>query len=132
MQSTPAGYYQNTGEGMPHYVEQLKAFRARNRCTYGTHIFPHDIRVKECGSSRTRIEQFVDGDLDARIDARVAPTRSTPHVRRYQFAGSTTLRAAKASRRCAPIAKTGTMSVASGATRLATTPPRVELMPSRY
>ena len=67
------GYYQNCGEGMPHYVEHLKAFRARTGCTYGTHIFPHDIRVKEWGSSRTRIEQFVESDLDARIDARVAP-----------------------------------------------------------
>ena len=58
---------------MPHYVEHLKAFRARARCTYGTHIFPHDIKVKEWGSSRTRIEQFVESDLDARINARVAP-----------------------------------------------------------
>jgi hypothetical protein len=29
--------------------------------------------VKEWGSSRTRIEQFVESNLDARIDARVAP-----------------------------------------------------------
>lgn len=58
---------------MPHYVEQLKAFRARTKCTYGTHIFPHDIRVREWGSSRTRIEQFVESDLDPRIDARIAP-----------------------------------------------------------
>ena len=67
------GYYQNCGEGMPHYVEHLKNFRMRTGCTYGTHIFPHDIRVREWGSSRTRIEQFVESDLDARIDARVAP-----------------------------------------------------------
>jgi hypothetical protein len=67
------GYYQNCGEGMPHYVEHLKAFRRRTGCAYGTHIFPHDVRVKEWGSSRTRIEQFVASDLDTRIDARVAP-----------------------------------------------------------
>jgi hypothetical protein len=67
------GFYQNCGEGMPHYVEHLKDFRRRTRCTYGSHIFPHDIRVREWGSSRTRIEQFVESDLDARPDARVAP-----------------------------------------------------------
>ena len=67
------GYYQNCGEGMPHYVEYLKEFRKRTGCTYGTHVFPHDIRVREWGSSRTRIEQFVESDLDPRIDARVAP-----------------------------------------------------------
>ena len=66
------GYYQNCGEGMPHYIEYLKAFRRRTGCTFGAHVFPHDVRVKEWGSSRTRIEQFVESDLDARIDARVA------------------------------------------------------------
>jgi hypothetical protein len=70
------GYYQNCGEGMPHYVEQLKVFRRRTGCTYKAHIFPHDVRVKEWGSSRTRLEQFVDSDLDPRIDARVAQRQS--------------------------------------------------------
>jgi phage terminase large subunit len=32
--------------------------------------------VKEWGSSRTRVEQFVDSDFDHRIDARVAPKLS--------------------------------------------------------
>jgi hypothetical protein len=70
------GYYQNCGEGMPHYIEHLKAFRRRTGCTFGTHVFPHDVRVKEWGSSRTRIEQFVESELDARIDARIAPRQS--------------------------------------------------------
>jgi hypothetical protein len=65
------GYYQNCGEGMPHYVEHLKDFRRRTGCTYGTHVLPHDIRVREWGSSRTRLEQFIYSDLDPRIDARV-------------------------------------------------------------
>jgi hypothetical protein len=66
------GYYQNCGEGMPHYIEHLKAFRNRTGCTFGSHVFPHDVKVREWGSSRTRIEQFVESDLDPRIDARVA------------------------------------------------------------
>jgi hypothetical protein len=70
------GYYQNCGEGMPHYVEHLKDFRRRTGCTYGTHVLPHDIRVREWGSSRTRLEQFIYSDLDPRIDARVAPRQS--------------------------------------------------------
>ena len=70
------GYYQNCGEGMPHYIEYLKAFRRRTGCVFGTHVFPHDVKVKEWGSSRTRIEQFVESDLDARIDARVAARQS--------------------------------------------------------
>jgi phage terminase large subunit len=39
-------------------------------------VLPFDIKVKEWGSSRTRIEQFVESDLDDRIDARVAPRQS--------------------------------------------------------
>jgi hypothetical protein len=70
------GYYQNCGEGMPHYVEHLKAFRRRTGCKFGLHVFPHDIRVREWGSSRTRMEQFVESDLDARIDARIAPKQA--------------------------------------------------------
>jgi phage terminase large subunit len=61
---------------MPHYIEHLKAFRRRMGCMFGTHVFPHDVRVKEWGSSRTRIEQFVESDLDARSDARVAPRQT--------------------------------------------------------
>jgi hypothetical protein len=70
------GYYENCGEGMPHYVEQLKAFRKRTSCTFGSHIFPHDVRVKEWGTARTRMEQFVDSGLDPRIDARMVKRHS--------------------------------------------------------
>jgi phage terminase large subunit len=45
-------------------------------CTYGVHVFPHDAKVKEWGSSRTRIEQFVDSGLDSQIDARVVTLHS--------------------------------------------------------
>jgi hypothetical protein len=67
------GYYQNCGEGMPHYIEHLKTFRRRTGCTFGTHLFPHDVKVREWGTARTRIEQFVESDLIPRSDARIAP-----------------------------------------------------------
>ncbi len=65
------GYYENSGEGMPHYISELKKFRTKTGCTFGAHVFPHDVKVKEWGSGRTRMEQFVDSDLDPRIDARM-------------------------------------------------------------
>ena len=45
-------YYENSGEGLPHYAQVL-----RDRgYAYGTHWAPHDIEVKELGSGRSRVE----------------------------------------------------------------------------
>jgi hypothetical protein len=70
------GYYQNVGEGMPHYVSWLKEYRKRTGCTYGVHVFPHDVKVKEWGIGRTRLEQFVESNLDPRNDARMVKRHS--------------------------------------------------------
>lgn len=45
-------YYEASGEGLPHYVKVLQD----RRYTYGKHIAPHDIRVRELVSGRSRIE----------------------------------------------------------------------------
>ena len=44
-------YYYNSGEGLEHYVNVL---RARNY-NYGWNILPHDVKVKELGTSKTRL-----------------------------------------------------------------------------
>lgn len=45
-------YYEASGEGLPHYVQML-----RDRgYTYGKHVAPHDIQVKEFASGRSRLE----------------------------------------------------------------------------
>ena len=45
-------YYESSGQGIPHYVQVLKS----KPYTYGTHLAPHDIRVREFGTGRTRFE----------------------------------------------------------------------------
>ncbi len=45
--------YENSKEGLEHYAEVLQS----KPYVYGTHIAPHDIRVKEWGSGLTRIEK---------------------------------------------------------------------------
>ena len=45
-------YYENSGEGLPHYAKVLKD----KGYTYGEHWAPHDIQVKELGSGRSRLE----------------------------------------------------------------------------
>lgn len=45
-------YYEQNGEGLPHYASVLKG-RGYN---YGEHWAPHDIEVRELGSGQSRIE----------------------------------------------------------------------------
>ena len=46
-------YYEKNKEGLEHYVKQVLS----KDYTYGKHIAPHDIAVKEFGSGMTRIEK---------------------------------------------------------------------------
>jgi hypothetical protein len=50
------GYYENRGEGAPHYVEILKS----KPYVYGHHIMPHDTINREWGSGLSRIEQLAN------------------------------------------------------------------------
>ena len=45
-------YYENAGEGLPHYARVLR----ERGYTYGTHNAPHDIQVRELGSGKSRLE----------------------------------------------------------------------------
>lgn len=52
------GYYQNSGEGMPHYITTMRTLAAERGWSYGDHYLPHDGKVREWGTGLTRIEQF--------------------------------------------------------------------------
>lgn len=45
-------YYENSGEGIPHYAGVLKD----RGYVYGQHWAPHDIRVRELGTGKSRLE----------------------------------------------------------------------------
>ncbi len=53
MENRVIDYYENSGEGLEHYVKTLQ----NKPYTYGSHYAPHDIRVKELGTGLTRLEQ---------------------------------------------------------------------------
>jgi hypothetical protein len=62
------GYYENSGEGLPHYVAFLKEWAAQNDVTFEKHFAPHDIKVRDWG-----------GDGKSRLDiARAMGLRFTP------------------------------------------------------
>ena len=54
-------YYENQGEGIPHYVKVLRD----KDYVYGKHIAPHDIKVREMGTGKSRFE--VSRDLGLRF-----------------------------------------------------------------
>lgn len=57
------GYFEASGEGLPFYVDMLDQYRRRLGWTYGSHIVPHDARVKEWGSGRTRVEELISAGI---------------------------------------------------------------------
>jgi hypothetical protein len=66
------GYYENSGEGFPFYVRVLRDYATRLGWKYGEHLVPHDARVKEWGSGRTRIEELVEALDGVRLVTRSA------------------------------------------------------------
>lgn len=72
------GYYHDSDYGMPFYLKKLEEYRKRLDIKYGEHWFPHDVKVKEWGTGRTRIEQLKNGvELDdgtvVKLNARITP-----------------------------------------------------------
>lgn len=52
------GYYENSGEGMPHYCAYIQTTFKENGWKEGRHWLPHDAKVREWGTGLTRVEQF--------------------------------------------------------------------------
>lgn len=49
-------YYENSGEGLPHYARHLHTWANQKDVTYGKHYAPHDIKVRELGTGKSRLE----------------------------------------------------------------------------
>lgn len=50
-------YYENSGEGLGYYISVLKEYEMKYGYTYGTHVGPHDLNVREWGNDGiTRLE----------------------------------------------------------------------------
>jgi len=49
-------YYENHGEGLPHYCRYLDQWKAKTGCIYGQHFVPHDMRNADFGSGDKRID----------------------------------------------------------------------------
>lgn len=64
------GYYENSGEAMPHYADKVKEMYAQHgwlRSEESTDWFPHDGKVEEWGTGKTRLESAVEKGLRPRV-----------------------------------------------------------------
>jgi hypothetical protein len=70
-------FYQNQGEGLPHYVRTLhdKGY------VYGTHNGPHDLEVREMGTGKSRREAAYNLGLNFRVVPRL-PVEDGIHAAR--------------------------------------------------
>ena len=60
-------FYQNQGEGLPHYAAVLQ----EKGYLYGTHYGPHDLEVREMGTGKSRREAAYDLGLTFRVVPRL-------------------------------------------------------------
>jgi hypothetical protein len=61
-------YYENSGEGLTHYISKLK----EKGYNYGEHWAPFDIGVKEMGTGKTRWEVARDNGVTFRIAPKIS------------------------------------------------------------
>jgi len=52
-------YYENSGFGLEHYVQELARRRAQHGFTFGAHYFPHDVNTSEISNGKSRFDTLV-------------------------------------------------------------------------
>ena len=71
-------YYENHGVGLDHYVKWIKD----NDYLKAEHILPHDVRVRELGSGKSRLEMLEEAGLEVKIAPRMGLDDGIQAVRR--------------------------------------------------
>jgi len=71
-------YYENHGVGLDHYVKWIKD----NDYSKAEHILPHDVRVRELGTGKSRMEMLEESGLEVKIAPRMGLDDGIQAVRR--------------------------------------------------
>jgi phage terminase large subunit len=58
-------YYESSGVGLDHYVDVLHDKRRKYGWAYGDHFFPHDIKVREFTSGKSRLNTLAGLGIEA-------------------------------------------------------------------
>lgn len=65
-------HYENSGEGLAHYVRVLDDYRRETGCVYDLHVAPHDIAARELTTGKTRLETARRLGLNFRVAPRLS------------------------------------------------------------
>jgi hypothetical protein len=65
-------YYENSGFGLEHYVQEIKKRREQRGYTFGDHYFPHDVNNGEISNGKSRFDTLVSLGITPRAVPRVA------------------------------------------------------------
>lgn len=72
-------YYENTGFGLDHYVDIVK----KKGFDYNTHIFPHDVKVRELGNyGKTRLDSLLELGIVGEVAAKIGIEDGIESVRK--------------------------------------------------
>lgn len=71
-------YYENHGVGLDHYVKWIRD----NDYIKAQHILPHDVRVRELGTGKSRLEMLEEAGLEVKIAPRMSLDDGIQAVRR--------------------------------------------------
>ena len=71
-------YYENHGVGLDHYVKWIRD----NDYEKAEHILPHDVRVRELGTGKSRMEMLEEAGLQIKIAPRMSLDDGIQAVRR--------------------------------------------------
>ncbi|TNE58625.1 MAG: terminase [Sphingomonadales bacterium] len=54
------GFYENSGEGIAHYIDWLNKWSVRNGCVFGYHYGPHDVEARKQGENAESIKDIAE------------------------------------------------------------------------
>jgi len=75
---------EDTGQGLDHYVRLLRDYQDTYSYNYGTHLFPHDLAVRELGTGVSREETMRSLGVTPKIMPRTGPNERI-HAARSSF-----------------------------------------------
>lgn len=77
--------YNNSGEGMQHYINWLHEFKDKHKIRYGEHFAPHDIEVRELTSGKSRKDTAREMGIDFTTVPRVSQKSDSIEALRRLF-----------------------------------------------
>jgi len=72
-------YYENSGEGLLHYIQALR----QKPYVYGKHYAPHDIEVREFSTGRSRRDTALNLGIDFIVGKKIDKMESIDSLRRF-------------------------------------------------